>query len=202
MTVKTRPRPAMPWRLGDYVSVGFFDDQRRLATLASAELTYREHGATRQVLPAGYTHLHREVPIATGRLAFATAANALLTWQMHRTAGITVSPSHPTAEPGVVVAMRLGWGPVSLGAPCRVVYRVQEPDIQGFAYGTLPGHPEQGEEAFLIQRGDDETVRLTIRAFSRPASTLARLGGPLTRRAQAMITERYVQALRHLTRTS
>ena len=31
-------------------------------------------------------------------------------------------------------------GPVR--APCRVVYVVDEPDRRGFAYGTLPGHPE------------------------------------------------------------
>ena len=29
-----------------------------------------------------------------------------------------------------------------LRAPCRVVYVIDEPDVRGFAYGTLPGHPE------------------------------------------------------------
>jgi uncharacterized protein (UPF0548 family) len=61
-----------------------------LTALASAELTYPECGATRTILPAGCTHLHREVPIATGRLAFTTATNALLTWQMHRAASTQV----------------------------------------------------------------------------------------------------------------
>jgi uncharacterized protein (UPF0548 family) len=180
------------------VSVRIFDDRRRLAALASAELTYPSQGATRETLPAKYTHTHRELPIATGRAAFDKAANALFTWQMHRTAGITVTPSHHTAEPGSVIVMRVGYGPASLTAPCRVVYCVRETNTKGFAYGTLPGHPEQGEEAFLLQLTNDQTVRLIIRAFSRPASTLARLGGPLTQRAQNLITERYVEALRVL----
>jgi uncharacterized protein (UPF0548 family) len=30
--------------------------------------------------------------------------------------------------------------------PCRVVYVVDEPRRAGFAYGTLPGHPEIGGE--------------------------------------------------------
>lgn len=34
--------------------------------------------------------------------------------------------------------MRLGIGPLALGIPCRVIYVVDRPDTQGFAYGTLP----------------------------------------------------------------
>ena len=176
----------------------FFDDDRRLAALAAAELTYPESGTTREKLPAGYIHIHRDVPIGTGRTAFDKAVNALFGWQMHRSAGMTVTPSHPTAAPGVNVVIRIGRGPASLAAPCRVVYCVQEAATRGFAYGTLPGHPERGEEAFLLELGSDGTVRLIIRAFSRPATTLARLGGPLARRAQVVVTERYVRALRQL----
>lgn len=183
---------------GQYVSVRVFDDGHRLAALASAELTYPERGATREQLPAGYSHVHRDEPIAAGRGAFDKAADALLSWRMHRAARMTVTPSNPAAVPEAVVVVRVGWGPARLTAPCRVVYRVEEPTLRGFAYGTLPGHPEQGEEAFLVQLTGDHTVRLIIRAFSRPASTLARLGGPLTRKAQNLVTDRYIAALRDL----
>lgn len=44
----------------------------------------------------------------------------------------------------------VGAGPLRLRAPCRVVYTVTESRRRGFAYGTLPGHPECGEEAFVI----------------------------------------------------
>jgi uncharacterized protein (UPF0548 family) len=178
--------------------VGFSRDERRLAALATAELTYREHGATRGALPAGYDHVHRDVSVGRGRAAFDRAVDGLFGWQMHRGAGMAVTASEPTAAPGVVVALRVGWGPVRLLVPCRVVYRVEEPARRGFAYGTLPGHPERGEEAFLIELRPDGDVRLVIRAFSRPASVIARVGGPLTRKVQALYTDRYIRALRRL----
>src|SRR6185437_5201550 len=59
-------------------------------------------------------------------------------------------------------------------------------------------HPEQGEEAFLVDLTDEGEVRLRIRAFSRPASLLARAGGPVTRLIQQYATDRYVRAIRRL----
>ena len=55
----------------------------------------------------------------------------------------------------------------------------------GFAYGTLPGHVESGEERFLIE-WDRETDKVwyDILAFSRPNHFLTRLGYPLVRRTQ------------------
>lgn len=51
----------------------------------------------------------------------------------------------------------IGAGILTPNAPCQVVYVLDEPDRQGFAYGTLPGQPESGEEAFVIERADDDT---------------------------------------------
>jgi uncharacterized protein (UPF0548 family) len=73
---------------------------------------------------------------------------------------------------------------------------VDEPRRVGFAYGTLPGHPESGEEAFVIEHVQDDDVVLHITAFSRPATWYARLGGPAARAAQDLITRRYASALR------
>ncbi len=61
--------------------------------------------------------------------------------------------------------------------------------------GTLPGHPERGEEAFVVSRGPDAAVTFTVTAFSRPASALAMLAGPLGRAVQSRITGRYLEAL-------
>lgn len=80
-------------------------------------------------------------------------------------------------------------------APCRVVYVIDEADRCGFAYGTLPGHPESGEEAFLLDRGTDTATTFTITGFSRPATTAAKLAGPLARRVQDFLTARYLRAL-------
>ncbi len=164
--------------------------------LARAALTYQEVGATATgTLPAGYRHVRREATVGHGPEDFARAREALLSWEMHRRAGLTVESTTGPAAPGVVVVLSLGWGPVRVKIPCRVVYEVDEPTRAGFAYGTLPGHPASGEEAFVVsleRRGD---VVMTITAFSRPARWFARWGGPVAQAVQHAVTARYLRAL-------
>lgn len=166
--------------------------------LLRAEPTYAERGATRAALPPGYDHVIRDEPLGTGRAAFDRAVHGLLGWRMHAGAGMRVTACRATAEPGAVVVLGVGWGPLRLPVPCRVVYAVDETDRRGFAYGTLPGHPERGEESFVVRWCADGEVRFAIRAFSRPATLLARAGGPATRTVQRIFTDRYVRALRHI----
>src|SRR5260370_20240440 len=106
-----------------------------------------------------------------------------------------VAASSAAEEPGSVVLLGAGAGPVRVRAPCRVISVTAEPARRGFAYGTLPGHPESGEEAFIIGRHDDGTVTFTITAFSRPATPLARIAGPFRRAIQDHITARHLRAL-------
>jgi uncharacterized protein (UPF0548 family) len=88
----------------------------------------------------------------------------------------------------------VGFGPAQIIAPCRIVYVIDEPDRFGFGYGTLPGHPECGEESFVVERDGDITV-FRIMSFSRPAGTVARLGAPVARRIQLRFIDRYLDAL-------
>ena len=71
---------------------------------------------------------------------------------------------------------------------CRIVYAVSEEgpvNRFGFAYGTLPEHPESGEERFTVEwHQADDSVWYDILAFSRPHHVLARLGYPYVRRLQ------------------
>ncbi|SDZ28820.1 Uncharacterized protein, UPF0548 family [Micromonospora pattaloongensis] len=168
------------------------------AALADAPLTYSERGATRGPLPAGYAHVHREEPIGWGRRAFDAATSGLAGWAMHRGAGLGVAASAPTAEAGSVALLTVGWRRLGLVAPCRVVYTLDDSERRGFAYGTLPGHPECGEEAFEVALTAAGEVRFTVRAFSRHASALARAGGPVTTAVQRLVTDRYVRAMRRL----
>ena len=101
-----------------------------------------------------------------------------------------MTPSAATA-PGVEVTLRLA----VLTIPCRVIYVADEPTVRGFGYGTLPGHPETGEEAFFVVLKDDGEVRFQLRAFSRPASFFVRLGGPISTLVQRFASDRYVQAM-------
>lgn len=158
------------------------------------DLTYPEHGATRGALPSGYHHLERRARLGAGRAVFERGAAALMSWEMHRAAGLRVT-AEGDARPGELVISRLApW----LTAPCRVVYVVDESGRRGFAYGTLPGHPESGEEAFIVGIDEADDVWFTLRAFTRPGTLLARVCGPLGRVAQRLMAGRYIRAMRRL----
>jgi uncharacterized protein (UPF0548 family) len=168
-----------------------------VSQLAAAELTYDNAGATKGTLPTGYHHQNAARVIGSGAETFGAAAAELFSWQTHLRAGLRVTASTATAEPGTVVLLGVGVGPVRMRAPCRVVYTITEPLRQGFAYGTLPGHPESGEEAFTISHRDDGLVVFTITAFSRPATTAARAAGPLGLMIQRHFTQSYLRSLAH-----
>ncbi len=96
-------------------------------------------------------------------------------------------------RPGDTALMRVPLWPPAV--PVRVVYVIDEPLRKGFGYGTLPGHPETGEEAFIVEYRDDDSVWLTIRAVSRPSSWIFWVGYPIVRLMQAIYTSRYERAL-------
>jgi uncharacterized protein (UPF0548 family) len=164
------------------------------ARLRAARMNYPDIGLTARELPSGYRHVRRSTLLGTGPQVFADAAAALMGWQLHLRAGIEVSASG-TAAPGTDVLLRARIGPMRLAVPCRVVYIVDESGRRGFAYGTLDGHPESGEESFVIRRDEGGAVSVVITAFSRPATRLARAAGPLGRAVQHQITGRYLRAL-------
>lgn len=171
-----------------------FEDE--VVDMDQPPVTYAPVGCTRTgVVPDGFDELRRSRRVGSGRDGFERAADALLSWQMHRRAGIAVMASHARVETGAVAELRLGVGRLGVRAPVRVVDVVDEPTRRGFAYGTLPGHPESGEEAFVVELGTTGDVTLTIAAVSRPASRLARMAGQVGRRVQSRITDRYLWAL-------
>ena len=123
--------------------------------------------------------------------------------------GIPVAPELPSGThevvyggegqtfiaPGDTALLIVPFWPFGVRAPCRVIYVIDEPKRKGFAYGTLPGHPESGEEAFVVEQTDDGSVWLTIRAFSRPSGWQWWAVYPALRIAQAVFTRRYFRAL-------
>jgi uncharacterized protein (UPF0548 family) len=143
------------------------------------ELTYPEVGATRTALPPGYHHLRYRTRVGAGRRVFDTAGLAVVEWRMHEGMHVHPRASAPRAEPGVRVTLTLGGRLAGIDAPCEVVWSVVEPRRIGFAYGTLAGHPECGEEAFLVEQDDDGAVWFAVTAFSKPAAWYARAAGPL-----------------------
>ncbi|NIL79065.1 DUF1990 family protein [Rhodococcoides kroppenstedtii] len=168
------------------------------ASYRAAPLTYPEVGGTAsESMPsAGYHHVRESRPLGRGVELFDEAARRLLRWDMHRGAGLAVRATAVEAEPDAIVV--LGLGPIRI--PCRVVDviddRTDARRERGFAYGTLPGHPERGEERFVV-RYDERTgaVSAHIRAFSTAGNAVVALGGPLNRLVQRVATRRYLDAL-------
>ncbi|UYP19385.1 DUF1990 domain-containing protein [Rhodococcus sp. Z13] len=164
--------------------------------------TYPEVGASLRAcldgspLPSGYRHLHIREELGRGDRVFEVAATRLFSWQMHRAAGIAVPDATPSAAPGVEVLLGFGIGPVRATAGCRVLEVVDDEGRRGFTYGTLPGHPECGEETFLVEHAGDGRVTGTVIAFSRPARWYTRLAGPVGHLLQRRIARRYLDALR------
>ncbi|WBQ04283.1 DUF1990 family protein [Kribbella sp. CA-293567] len=170
----------------------------KLDDLRDLRFSYDAVGSTQyDETPPGYHRLDHRVRIGSGDDAFRRAGEALMTWQAHRAAGVPVKATDSPLVIGTNSLGRLGVGDFGLPAPCRVVWVVDEPDRTGFAYGTLAGHPQEGEESMVVTREPDG-IYYTIRAYSRGGTWYSRLGGPLTRRAQLLVAKHYAKALQRL----
>ncbi len=169
--------------------------------MTGARLNYPGAGATRhgpQEWPDGYRRLRVRTRLGHGQADFEAAAEALSTWRQHREAGVRFGTEALRASPGVDVVVGLGVGALRLHAPCRVVWTVAEERSAGWAYGTLPGHPVRGEEAFVVSRDAGGTVWLEVRAFSRPVSWFTVAAGPLLPVFQRWYARRCGTVLRRL----
>jgi uncharacterized protein (UPF0548 family) len=169
--------------------------QRIHTEQAKEQVTYAEVGATAGPLPGGYRHDHHAVELGVGDDVWRRAVHGIVEWQPHRRAGLVLQPERPPIAEGETVVLAVGLGGFSAVAACRIVAVTDEEDRFGFAYGTLPVHPERGEESFLVERDEHGVVRYVVTAFSRPRHPLARAGSPVARLVQRRVTRRYLAGL-------
>jgi len=161
---------------------------RFIATQTKLDYSYAAVGATAHESPSGFVVDHTRIKLGTGESAFQAATAALQRWEQFQLGWVEAwSPQTPIRRGEVVAVMGYAIGLWWLNS-CRIVYVVDETGPTrryGFAYGTLPGHVESGEERFLLEwdRGTDD-VWYDILAFSRPNHFLIRLGYPMVRGAQ------------------
>jgi uncharacterized protein (UPF0548 family) len=150
--------------------------------------SYAEVGASHaDQRPAGFDLDHNRIALGAGQDVFEAACAGLRDWRMFPRPWTEIHPRAAPIRAGQTVAMLaracgLWW----LNA-CRIVYVLDETKPRrrfGFAYGTLPGHVERGEERFSVECDEDGAVWYDIRAFSRPRYWLTRLAYPLARRLQ------------------
>ena len=167
------------------------------------DVTYADVGLTLGNLPDGYNHLRAERFVGSGAQIMDLGREAIRTWTAQSKLGLVLEPSVPAFVEGTVLvfALPLRPSPTWATGACRIVRVVDEPRRFGFVYGTLPHHPESGEEAFLVDHRDDDRVVFTITAFSRPRSLPMRAAGPIGRLIQRRAAETYLdgyeQYVRH-----
>lgn len=157
--------------------------------------------------PKGFDHVDKTILVGHGAEAFAALADGIMTWQIQRRAGLQVT-APPRAVVGARVVSGFGVGRLRLPVPCEVVWVLEpqamtgpdgaEATMAGFGYGTLPGHPALGEEAFIAMQTSDGGVHFRLLAFSKPAGFIYTLGSPVTKLTQAGVTRSYQQAARAL----
>ena len=161
--------------------------------------SYADVGATAGVAPGGFHSDSFETDLGADEDdRFHAARTAVLSWAPQRGAGITVYPNDPpVADRSFVLVLPLP-GVGCAVAPARVVYVLDEDNRAGFAYGTLPGHPVRGEEAFVVVRNGGR-IFFRVVAFSRPGDLLGRLGGPIARMVQVRTIRAYLRAMEQVT---
>ncbi|GAA2458667.1 DUF1990 family protein [Agromyces soli] len=145
---------------------------------------------------AGFDSSEVSRTIGDGDALWHRAAVDLLRWRVKTRSGFRV-PGGAVATPGARLVIRAGLLRWSVDEPVEVIAVVDEPDRVGFAYVTRPGHPLEGEEAFVLDRTADGAITLTVRSRSRaaPQGTWRR-AYPLLRIAQRVTRWRYLRALR------
>lgn len=172
--------------------------ERILATGRTQEPTYTDVGALLRADPPT-PDLDAERELGRGADVFDRAVASFQRFDAARAAG-TVWPADATVVAGSTVLVAVALGPVRLAALNRIVAVVDEPDRWGFAYGTLPGHVEVGEEAFVVTRRPDDVVVARITARSRSALPGHRLLQPLVVPIQRRYARRYLDVVERAVR--
>ena len=163
----------------DYQTQAFIDAEK------NKPYSYPEVGCTNTPEPVeGYNNDHNFVELGNGEPTWNAAKEAVRKWKMFPGDWAFITPADTPLRPGEVLAMTarvMGFWWLN---SCRIVYIIDNERQFGFAYGTLPGHAECGEELFIVEKDDRGNVRYTLRAFSQPRHWMARLAYPVARAYQ------------------
>ncbi|NNN20893.1 MAG: DUF1990 domain-containing protein [Acidimicrobiales bacterium] len=146
----------------------------------------------------GSSHIRKSIQIGTNKRAFNKAVSALSSWDVHRGCGMKILSDNPVVS---INSNVLIVAPIFLGhitALCRVTGLTKNDRHWGFKYCTLPHHVETGEEEFLLEMRNDETVWFTIEAHSKPSNTLVALLYPIPNLLQQRATNDYLKSMQRI----
>lgn len=172
-----------------------------LSSRGELPFSYEGVGATRgEAPPGGYVVDSYGAKLGEGEEAYERAREALRSWRQLDLGWVSLLPGDAPIEAGVTVAvLARHFGFWSLN-PARILYLVEESgpvERFGFAYGTLPGHAERGEERFLVEHDRRSgAVSYSVLAFSRPNHPIAWLGFPFVRALQGRFARDSKEAMK------
>jgi uncharacterized protein (UPF0548 family) len=137
--------------------------KRFLEAQSGLAFTYPSAGTTAGGMPSGYMVDHTRVQLGRGEVLFETAKSAINGWKQFALGWLEASPTDTPICKGATVGVLVRAAGLWWLNSARIVYIVDETSADvtryGFAYGTLPGHVEAGEERFLVEwRHRDDTV--------------------------------------------
>jgi uncharacterized protein (UPF0548 family) len=146
----------------------------------------------------GFDNDHNFIVLGSGEAVWQSAKQALQNWAQFPKPWTDIEPKAPLQQGEVVAVLFRIFGIWFINS-ARIVYTIDESKRYGFAYGTLPGHVEKGEECFWIERNEQGEVSYHIRAFSQPAYWLVWLGYPAARYFQRQFVKQSLAHLKKLT---
>lgn len=175
--------------------------------------------------PRGFWVAEHSARLGTGRDRFESAREQMWQWAIHLNSGLEVSEvvpgteggyrgvnqrderevdpnevvfteeGHALVNPGARISQRYTFQRWTFDLPGRVVVVIDEEQRAGYALGTLAGHPLVGEESFVLELRDDDSVWLTVRQVAQPANPKWRWISPLVRWQNHEITKRFLKSL-------
>jgi uncharacterized protein (UPF0548 family) len=168
-----------------------------LQTKFSRPYNYKNIEGTKSPPIKGFDNDHNFVVLGKGETLWQTAKMTLQHWQQFPATWTKIEPLAPLQKGEVVAVLFRIFGIWFVNA-ARIVYTFDDDNRYGFAYGTLPGHIEKGEECFWIERNAAGEVSYHIRAFSKPAYWMVWLGYPVARYYQRrFVTQSLAQFKKH-----
>jgi uncharacterized protein (UPF0548 family) len=143
--------------------------------------TYTPIGGTKSKKIDSYDNDFAKIKLGEGDVFFEKAKKLICDWKMFPLGWTKILGENKSIQEGTSIVMMARFMGVWFRNSCKIVYVIDEKNRFGFAYGTLPGHIESGEELFLVEINEQKEVFYSIKAFSRPRHFLAKIGYPIIR---------------------
>lgn len=175
-----------------------------IANWQSKAFTYKDVGFTKTKNtepPQGFNLDRRRIVLGHGEQVFLKAKECVKNWKMYDVGWMDIHRPLPKIEEGAISVTFLKLCGIWFTAiPCRIIYTINEelPDKHqfGFGFGTIEGHPEKGEERFLVEwNKEDDTVHYEVYAISRSGHFLTKCGYPVMRYLQGCFFRDTQQAM-------